>query len=107
MKKIFFLLFVAFLASCKQTETPTPTGSLRIRVSNPNVRGLAYEVIPEAVYLRGATTPSIKSGLVPQVGDIVVPDLNQGNYYLYLYAGTNWYVFLQVTAGKERLFEVR
>ncbi len=105
-KTIVFFLFILFATSCEKDQF-VQTGELKITINTDDLQGVSYSIYTEAVFISDiATMPAIKTDIISSK-TIIIKDLNAGNYYLRLNNGSNRATFLQVTAGKQRTFEIK
>lgn len=104
--RLTLVLLATLAGACKQ-DTVAPTGGLKITYSlNQPISAASYSISTEALYSKGPslTTNGTTQALTPTQYQIVIDDLNPGNYVISFYTFTNT---VQVTAGKQREYSFR
>lgn len=102
------LIIPMFFSSCKEEVVYPATGDLRININRDDLGGATYWIYTEIYLTANTYVPPVQTGTIQ--GNVVrAKGLNAGNYILVLEldAGNNWRIFLQVTAGQERTFDVK
>ena len=104
-KKVFFLILLTILVACDDDDELT--GNARLVFTSSNLESLEIDIYPEGVFTIPdlITTQPIMKDLLPDGnGEVLISNLNAGNYTWY--DGGSNIGFFQISTGQTKTYEI-
>ena len=105
LKIVSFLMIMTVLIACNDDDNLT--GSAKLVFTGDDLRDLEIDIYPEAVFTVPdliRTQPLMKDLLPDANGEVLISNMNEGNYTWY--DGGNNIGFFQISAGQTKTYEI-